>query len=193
MRRRISKLIMGICTILLVSPICAETRIGVVTGQRWVDDVKVNNVTTGIEEDQSLSALLEWKYSAVADWQVYLSKLATNTKGLSASTDLDFTVAQIGGLRWLETGAFRPYVGATGGATQVDAQGDTATRFSLSLFAGLNWDIGEHVGIRTEARWIGTLLNSDTELLCANGLCRVSIDAGTWNQTEVAAALVARF
>ena len=194
MQNRKSSLIgMLLVSCILAMPAVAENRLGVMSGQRWVDDVQVNDVATGVDESQSISALIEWNYTAVADWQVYVSKFETDIEGSSSGSDLDFTIAQIGGLRWTDTGTFRPYVGGTGGATMLDAGGDSLTRLSLSFFAGLNWDLGKSTAIRTEARWIGTFIDSDTGLLCVNGLCRVNVESGVWSQTEVAAAFVLRF
>lgn len=170
----------------------AEQRLMLGSGYRWTQDVTFDQVDTGIREDQSLAAAFEWSYSAVADWQVYLSQ--TETEVDNAERDaLDIRVAQIGGVRWLESGDFRPYLGATGGVTQLSLDDDTMTRASLSLFAGLNWDIASAAAIRAELRWIGTYVDSETELRCAGGRCVLTVDAGLWRQTDANLQVVFRF
>lgn len=169
----------------------ADTRIVLGTGARWAQDVTVDNVSSGIDEDQSWIVAFERPYSAVADWQIYASEFDT-TLNTASGDRLKTRVLQIGGVRWLEQGDFRPYLGATGGVTQL-ALDNTMTRASMSLFAGLNWDVSSAVAIRTELRWIGTYVNSDTELRCAGGRCVLRVDAGLWRQNEATVQAVFSF
>ncbi len=64
----------------------------------------------------------------------------------------------------------RPYLSLTLGLTRFDADGfGSEYKFSSSLGLGWRLPVGEHASILLGARGYGTLIDSDTELLCASG------------------------
>jgi hypothetical protein len=64
----------------------------------------------------------------------------------------------------------RPYLSLTLGLTRFDAEGfGSEYKFSSSLGLGWRVPVGQHASILLGARGYGTLIDSDTELLCASG------------------------
>ncbi len=64
----------------------------------------------------------------------------------------------------------RPYLSLTLGLTRFDAE-DFGSEYKFSASLGLGWrvPVGDHAAILLGARGFGTLIDSDTELLCASG------------------------
>lgn len=64
-----------------------------------------------------------------------------------------------------------PFFGLTLGATQYTSHeaGFTSWFFSGGAHGGLKVPFGDHVGLRFQGRYIGTLINSDRQLLCTSG------------------------
>lgn len=83
------------------------------------------------------------------------------------------------------------------GATHMRPERDnlnSETFFSGSLGVGYMLALGEHVGLRFEARGYATLIDSDSEIFCgSNGGCLAAIEADALYQGEALVGLSVRF
>lgn len=67
------------------------------------------------------------------------------------------------------------------------------TRLSMSLGAGGRIPLGSAIGLRFDARWIGTLMNSNSTLFCDDGSCALQVDGDLLNQWELGAGMYFAF
>lgn len=67
------------------------------------------------------------------------------------------------------------------------------TRLSMSLGAGGRIPLGPAVGLRFDARWVGTLMNSDSTLFCDDGSCALQVDGDLLHQWELGAGMYVAF
>ena len=92
---------------------------------------------------------------------------------------------------------WRPYFGVGLGVTRLVPEPDdleTETRFSASFAGGLKAYLSHHFGLRLEARWFVTFMESDSRVFCDsfNG-CLVHSSGTELSQGEVRGGLVVRF
>jgi hypothetical protein len=166
------------------------------------------NTTTGqslsFDETSSYGIMLDFKQAGAGDsWiEVYLSRQQTKLKADQAlfignpSIDVNIEYYHIGGTYGQATGKVRPFVVGTFGATHmVPKQGglESETRFSLSLGGGVKLYLTEHVGIRLDARWFGTLFNGSGGVFCSNGACLVTVQGDVLSQYTANAGIILAF
>ncbi len=91
----------------------------------------------------------------------------------------------------------RPYIGVGLGITRLlpePARLEDETRFSASFAAGAKVSLARHLGLRLEARYFVTVLESDSNGFCEPaGQCLVHVKGSDISQGEVRAGLVLRF
>jgi hypothetical protein len=91
----------------------------------------------------------------------------------------------------------RPYIGAGLGLTRLlpePARLQDETRFSASFAGGVKVGLARHLGLRLEARYFLTVLESESGGLCGPaGECLVHVRGKDISQGEVRAGLVLRF
>lgn len=104
---------------------------------------------------------------------------------------------QIGGTNFIEeTGRGLYVMGGLGGTTATPDQvgGNSETFFSGNLGIGWMVPLGEHVGIKFEARGYGILLNHNGSLFCGgNHGCTIAVTGTSLFEGEVLAGVAARF
>lgn len=91
-----------------------------------------------------------------------------------------------------ETAGIHPFVSGGIGATHFspDRSGlGSDTRLSMSLGVGGRVYLSANMGLRLDARWIGTLMDNDSALFCDDGSCAVRVDGGLFSQWEVGAGV----
>jgi len=101
---------------------------------------------------------------------------------------LSVTQLQLGGVKYLQSGRVRPYLGATLGGSLIDAPDSRQLHPAFTLYGGNHWSLGKQTAIKLEARWLGTLIRTDASLLCDPG-CTAKIKSGLWSQFEIGAWL----
>ena len=102
----------------------------------------------------------------------------------------------VGGTYLFPTDVVKPFFVATIGATRFDpeAEGyDSETRFSFGFGGGVRVPILRNFGLRFEARAYGTVMNNDSQALCANGRCLVDVDGTLLWQYEANAGVYLAF
>ena len=91
------------------------------------------------------------------------------------------------------------YVTASLGITRFDVDGfDHDSRFSVTLGGGFRWFPWNHVGVRIEGRYYGTLVNSDSAGICegiddGQTVCLIYVDATVLSQWDAKAGLIIAF
>lgn len=133
--------------------------------------------------------------------EVFYGEQSTRTDGSGVFTgdplfDMKVRYLHLGGVYELDDTLNRPYVLATVGLTRFEPQGsslESETRFSLGLGAGYLFPVTRRSNLRLEARAIGTAFNSEGELFCTNGRCRLTLDSDAWWQTELSMTFALAF
>lgn len=157
------------------------------------DAVKTELPFAVSDDAASARALQLWiPDTSSTDWLLYLSDFRA---AITGGDEREFALrhAQFGGVKATQSGVFTPFVGATVGAASIDADNERQLRWSYTLVGGMRWHIAPHCAVLAEARWLGILFNSATQIACDDQHCRLQFDSGTWSQYEIALALGVRF
>jgi opacity protein-like surface antigen len=133
---------------------------------------------------------------------LYLSRQQTTLKSGSGMffgsrvLDLNIEYYHIGGTYGQAEGKVQPFVAGTFGATRMVPQQyglDSETKFSLSLGGGVKLYLTEHVGLRLEGRWFGTMVSSNGGIFCSNGACLVTVQGDLFSQYTANAGVILAF
>lgn len=164
------------------------------------------NLTVDSEIREAATFGLHLGYRVAEDGEIELLYSRQNTRlatgGLFTGEplfDLALETWQAGGnyLFGEEGSRVRPYIGVGLGITRLlpdPAWLQDETRFSASFAGGAKVLLAHHLGLRLEARYFLTVLESDSTGLCAPaGHCLVHVKGSDISQGEVRAGLVLRF
>jgi hypothetical protein len=155
------------------------------------------------DESASFALALELRYEKGDDrfYQLWYSRQSTDLSDDVETFDADIEYLHIGGT--LPFGGWehaQPYFAAGLGATRFsssDPDADDRTRFSGSAAFGLEVPIGEHAGIRLEARGYLTAVDTDSAFFCKSdngeGVCRIVASGSAIFQGELLAGILVRF
>lgn len=134
--------------------------------------------------------------------EVYVSRQQTKLRADQSlfsggpSLDVDVEYYHLGGTYGQAEGKVQPFVVGTFGATHfVPKQSgfDSETKLSLSLGGGVKMYLTEHVGIRLDARWFGSLFNGSGGIFCSNGACLVTVQGDVLSQFTANAGVIIAF
>jgi hypothetical protein len=134
--------------------------------------------------------------------ELYYSRQQTRLKadqGLFVGNplfDVNVEYYHIGGTYSQATGKVKPFAVGTLGATHMVPKGEglhSETKFSLSLGGGVKMYLTEHVGIRLDARWFGTLFNGSGSAFCSSGTCLINVQGDVLSQYVVNAGVILAF
>jgi hypothetical protein len=162
-------------------------------------------VGPGFEVDDAASFGVHVGYGA-GEGEIELIYARENTRLQSAELfagvplfDLALETWQLGGnyLFGEEAARVRPFIGIGLGLTRLlpePAGLSDETRFSFSLDAGAKLWMGRRLGIRLEARWFVTVLDSESRSVCGGGTCRIVVwNSEVLSQADLRAGLILRF
>jgi len=130
-------------------------------------------------------------------WSHQESELRTTIPELGRM-DIDLDYFHIGGLREFEgkNDNVIPFAGGTLGATHFNPEAgglSSATRFSMGLGGGVKLMSNGPIGVRLEARILGTYFDSSAAFLCGSpGGCAFGISGNLLVQGEVTIGLIFR-
>jgi len=140
-----------------------------------------------------------------SSWEIAYSRQETeaDTRGLSMTEpafDLNVDKLEFGGTYDVYTKYPRPYVAATIGLTKLDPSGtdlNSDTYFSFSLGGGLKLLEKQRIGLRLDARWLGTVIQDDTDIFCRTGtvgaVCLIEVDGDLLSQVRLSLGISIRF
>jgi hypothetical protein len=159
-----------------------------------------------LENDSSLGFIINFPAQRNTEWEIYYSKQSTEIKTgdllqKSSVIDVDVEYLQLGGTYLFDREpAGQPYFVATIGAARFDPSGagtSSDTFFSFAAGGGWKYFPDKRVGLRLDGRFIGTLIDSDTDIFCQSGAqggqCLVSTKGDVLWQFELQAGVVFRF
>ncbi len=122
------------------------------------------------------------------------TEIDLSSVGGSDDQELDVHVFQVGGFQELYDGKFRPFIAGYVGATWFDLPGmGDDLRFSFTLAAGANYYFTKNLGVRLDMRGMGTVVDSDSGFICADGGCIVNFSGDVLWQGEVTASVFFAF
>lgn len=155
-----------------------------------IEDGDAYGIALGFATSEESQIELLWSRQET-DLQVKLVAEPQSTFGLTVDR------YHIGGLYLPPTGddALRPFVTFSLGITVFNpSEGKSEDKFSVSLGGGLKYYFGDHVGLRLQALWTPTYINSTAEgIFCGPFTCYVVEDSHYVQQIEVSAGLIIGF
>ena len=115
--------------------------------------------------------------------------------GASEDPTFDFSSDnfQFGGIYYFgQNSKTRPYVNGGLGFAMLDlGDSESDERFSWSIGGGIRHDFNDRIGVRLQARWVPTYINSDDAyVVCDPWFCYTVADDNYLYQTEIAAGVV---
>lgn len=159
-----------------------------------------------LEDDSSFGLLINFPSKRNTEWEIYYSKQSTEIKTgdlfqQTSVLDIDVQYLQIGGTYLFEPDrAGIPYIAATIGAAHFDPSGagtDSDTFFSFSVGGGWKYFPDKRIGLRLDGRFIGTVIESDTDIFCQTGVegaqCLIQNKGEMLWQFEIQAGVIFRF
>jgi opacity protein-like surface antigen len=136
-------------------------------------------------------------------YELFYSREATGLRGNTIAvprTNVTVEYLHLGGTLLLnDEPQVKPYIVGGLGVTRLtpSEEGNTDTRFSVSLGVGLRWPVTKHFAVRLEGRGFATLVNPDAAVFCRsdqNGLlCRIRGSGQTFIQGELLAGAAFAF
>lgn len=138
------------------------------------------------------------------EWELYVSRQSVSVKqvpaGVDPNLDIDITHILLGGAYIGPGDLMRPLLSAGIGAAHLSPDGsgyDSDTVFAFGIGGGAQFFPERRIGLRLEARVLGSVIDSNNAFLCASGAeggaCAFRSQGDVLWQWEVSAGLVARF
>jgi hypothetical protein len=137
--------------------------------------------------------------------EVLWSHQETTLKGRQSADGMKVDVTQLGadqvflnGLYYLAEGKLRPFALGGLGVSMWNPYGnyDSVTQFAWALGGGMKYYLTKQLGLRFDARWVPTVLSSDSSVFCRSdlgGQCTVRSGGTLIDQFEFTGGLVLRF
>jgi hypothetical protein len=120
------------------------------------------------------------------------------TPANNASVDMNIDYLQFGGeIDFAHKARFSPLLGLTIGATHFSPDVpdvDSNWFFSAILYGGATFRLTKHIGLRAQARFIGTVISNNSSWLCASPVgCVVNVSADGVLQGDFSAGVYVAF
>jgi Outer membrane protein beta-barrel domain len=150
-----------------------------------------------IEPDASYGISLGWYSDQETKYELLYDLQRSQIE--DSDVDLDVEHLHLGGaLPFNATDTLAGYISGGLGATRLSpSTGADETRFSMSLALGIDVPLGEHVGVRLEARGYLVSMDGNSEIFCssgpAGGTCLVRAAGDTLFQYAVIGGVGIRF
>lgn len=135
-----------------------------------------DNTDYDLDNAPSYGVLLEFPSGHQTQWQLLYTRQDTELDlgtTLLAPGALDLTIEyfHVGGTYVLDGDRQRPYVGVSFGGSRFAPEGDydDEVEFSVAFLAGIKFRLAEHVGLRFDARALGSLTQGDAQFFCDGG------------------------
>jgi opacity protein-like surface antigen len=165
----------------------------VATGAQLAADVERS---VDVDDAPAYGMVVEFPSGHQTLWQVLYSHQSTefdgvDTGGVAGSIDLDIDYLHVGGLYVLDGERVRPYVGFGLGVSQFRPDGsgfDDETQFSVGFMGGWKFRLSQRLGLRLDARALGSVVDSSSRIFCSGG-CIVRWDGDMFWQIETTLGL----
>jgi opacity protein-like surface antigen len=173
---------------------------GYTWGGEFNDSVTGAKLT--VDETSNYGVIVDISQKEQTQIELYFSHQATQLKASSGPFtgnplfDLDIDYYHLGGTYGFDSESVRPFLVGTLGVTHMVPQGpglDDLTKFSLSLGGGVKLFATDHIGLRLEGRWFGTLFNGSGSAFCTGGKCAINVQGDLFSQFVANAGLIVAF
>jgi hypothetical protein len=159
-----------------------------------------------LNSSPSFGLILNFPSRGNTEWEIYYSKQSTEVDiagfvpGENA-LDMDVEYLQVGGTYLFEQSKIAvPYFVATAGVAKMSPDGANTksdTFFSVGVGGGWKYFPASRVGLRLDGRFIGTFVDSNSQIFCGSGPegggCAISTSGKLLYQFELQAGVVFRF
>jgi hypothetical protein len=160
-------------------------------GYRFGGDIDDSDSNTDVSLDlnnaPAYGVVFDFPSGHHTQWEIFYTRQQTsvdiNGSLLSReSVDVDIEYLHAGGIYVMDGGKERPYVGFTLGATRFSPDGDydNEVDFSVAFVGGVKFQLTRHLGLRLDARALGTLTDSQGEFACSGGCVARWNSQGFW-------------
>jgi hypothetical protein len=118
----------------------------------------------------------------ILSYQLQTTKVDIDLDGMpNQRFDLNIGTLQLGGeVDGLVAPHVRPFLGMTVGTTyfSLDEPGsEMEWFFSGTIYAGVKFPFGDHFGLRTQIRMLGTLMGGESRIFCSSATrCLITVD-----------------
>ena len=159
-----------------------------------------------LDNDSSVGLVINWPSRGNTEWEIYYSQQSTGIKTGDLFQnrrviDVDIQNLQIGGTYLFDRAKlFQPYFAATAGIARYDpSESGTSSDefFSFSVGGGYKYFPDKRVCLRLDGRFIGTIIESDSDIFCQSGpegsQCIIQNRGEMLWQFEIQAGVVVRF
>jgi hypothetical protein len=160
------------------------------------------NVTNDDGEDYDVSSDLNYNFALEKAYDtgrigLFYSEQASELETLSLGTRFRYLHFQ-SSIYYPIASNSSSYVGIGLGGTQLDLEwSEKEYYFSASLFGGFEQSLSKHVSLQAQARWNGTLHNSDSASVCnlptTEESCKFYFSGDWLNQFQVNLGLVFKY
>jgi len=139
-------------------------------------------------------ALLEFPSGHHTQWQIFYSRQDTEvdvrTAMFNQTVDVTIDYLHFGGTYVMEGDRQRPFVGFTLGATHLKPGSgyDDKVEFSFAFVGGIKFRLTQRLGLRFDARALGTVTDSQGGFFC-NGGCVAQFQGGGFWQYDFSLGL----
>lgn len=167
-----------------------------------ISDSLEDEITTEVidlDETSSFGFLLSTKRDHESSYDFFFSRQDTvlrSTSSTANSMGVRLDYYHIGGTVNYDANNLHPFTTGGLGFTRISASDQdlsAETKFSLSLGGGLKFPVTDRVGLRFEARALGTAIDGNGSILCTNGGCIAQFNGNFYLQLEVSAGLSIAF
>lgn len=178
--------------------------LGIATGGSFKEELTDARIDVGDTQLGALSLHMESHHGG--QYEIYYARQDTElqTAGFLSSTslvDLRVEYLQFGGTYVFENDEIlEPYILLTMGVSRFSPSGpdlDDETFFSATGGGGLRLELTETLVLKLEARALGSLINSDSDIFCKSnfgeGLCMISVTGDSMIQWTVNVGIAFRF
>jgi len=159
-----------------------------------------------LENNPSVGLIVNFPSQYNTEWEIYYSEQATEVRSSGFivgenTVDLDVQYLQVGGTYLFDrNNQAQPYFVATIGLTRIDPQAvgtQSDTFFSFSAGGGWKYFPDSRIGMRLEGRFLGTLIDNNSNIFCQSGQsgssCVINTSGKILYQFELQAGLIFRF
>ena len=173
---------------------------GYTWGGQFTDSV--TGTTLKVDERANYGVMVDFNQKEQTQVELYFShqatRLSTDNGPFTGNPlfDLDINYYHIGGTYCFDSEKVRPFLVGTLGVTNMVPQGpglDDLTKFSLSVGGGVKLFATDHIGLRLEGRWFGTLFNGSGSAFCTDGTCALHVQGDLFSQFVANAGLIIAF
>ena len=174
--------------------------LGYNTGGRFEDSQTLARIE--VRDSRALGLAINWESAPLKQYELIYSRQHSELRlkdGLTTTplTDLDIHYLQFGGVYFFNgrSAELNPYAAGGLGLTWLNLRndgGDSQLRPALNLAIGGRWQLSPTLALRAELRAYGTLINSNTQIICGGG-CNVRVAGDLLTQFQLNTGLVWHF